>query len=308
MDMRLDFAATLQVVGPSGSGKTMFVCNLLQTPLIFRYKINNIIWLMGAEEGEVGETKEILKKLKSVRFLHGFEPNWLDTVERGDVLVVDDLYQEANKENNFNNLFTKVAHHRQVFVIFITQNLFHQGGHHRTRNLNVQYMVLFRNPRDQTVIDYLARQMFPQNRKFLLDAFDDATKNKPHSYLFLDFTQECPDDYRIRANMLDVYGIIVYKPGNQRSFFRNRESYPIVENMSPWSSERSLTNSTRSSSRRSAASSSRRSGASSSRRSAASARRRSIEPSPSSSSVQRQRRRPLQSQRQLHASPSEELL
>lgn len=212
MDIRLKSGAVLQVVGPSGSGKTHFVCKLLSNPHIFQDNINNIYWLQGTEEGESGDTEKCMKALgKKLKLIHGFKEGWESMAQRNDALVIDDLFHEANKEKNFINIFTKIARHRNVFVVFITQNLFHQGGNHRTRNLNVHYLVLFRNPRDKTVIDYLARQMYPQNRNFLVEAFDDATANKPHAYLFFDFTQQCDDSIRVRTNILDSNKITVYK-------------------------------------------------------------------------------------------------
>ena len=142
--------------------------------------------------------------------IEGFDKNWSKRLQKGDVIIIDDLYQEANKESDFNNLFTKIARHVEVTVIFITQNLFHQGGNHRTRNLNVHYLVIFKNPRDQTVIDYLARQAFPSNRNYLIEAYQDATRD-PHGYLFIDFTQQCPDDMRVRTDIFDEKHVIIYK-------------------------------------------------------------------------------------------------
>ena len=166
---------------------------------------------MGTNEGESGDTQKQLKTLKNVKILKGFVKGWQNKPQKGDVVVIDDLFSESTKEQDFNNMFTKVARHRQVTVIFITQNLFHQGGQHRTRNLNVHYLVIFKNPRDNTVIDFLARQAFPSNRSFLIDSFKDATLDKPHGYLFLDFTQSCPDMLRVRADIFNPNGIIVYK-------------------------------------------------------------------------------------------------
>lgn len=211
MDIRLYTNRVLQVVGPSGSGKTLFVCKLLNTPDMFHNRINKIYWLLGTEEGEHGQTRAIMKKLNNVKFIQGFSNNWQSLAKSGDALVIDDLFHEANKEKNFINLFTKIARHRHVFVIFITQNLFHQGGNHRTRNLNVHYLVIFKNPRDRTVIDYLARQVYPQNRKYLMDVFEDVTKDSPHSYLFFDFTQNCPDEIRVRSDIF--HSVTVYKQG-----------------------------------------------------------------------------------------------
>jgi len=211
MDIRLLTDRVLQIVGPSGSGKTLFVCRLLSTAEIFKDKIKNTYWMQGTEEGEHGQTSAIMKSLKNIKFIKGFPKDWESLPKSGDCIVIDDLFHEANKEKNFINLFTKIARHRHVFVIFITQNLFHQGGHHRTRNLNVHYLVIFKNPRDQTVIDYLVRQVYPQNRKFLMDAFEDATSDKPHSYLFFDFTQDCPDEIRVRSDIFNSRGVTVYK-------------------------------------------------------------------------------------------------
>ena len=44
-----------------------------------------------------------------------------------------------------------------------------------------------------------------------MDVFHDATDNKPHGYLFLDFTQECPDGQRVRTDILNRYGPTIYK-------------------------------------------------------------------------------------------------
>ena len=207
--MELQNNAVYQIIGPSGSGKTHFVCKLLQSNKFFKSKFNKIYWHQGAGD-ESGLTQKEFCKLKNIKVIEGFDKNWSKRLQKGDVIIIDDLYQEANKESDFNNLFTKIARHVEVTVIFITQNLFHQGGNHRTRNLNVHYLVIFKNPRDQTVIDYLARQAFPSNRNYLIEAYQDATKD-PHGYLFIDFTQQCPDDMRVRTDIFDEKHVIIYK-------------------------------------------------------------------------------------------------
>lgn len=216
MNLQLKHNANMQVVGPTGCGKTYFVCKLLERRKdIFDRPLGKIHWLYGAQDGENGETSECMKKLHNINFVHGIptEENWIAKhVKPQEVIVIDDLFLEtAKRPEAITNLVTRVARHRGVFVIFITQNLFHQGGMHRTRNLNMQYVVLFKNPRDCTAIDYLSRQIYPTNRTFLVDVFEDVTKNKPHSYLFLDFTQNTPDDLRVRSNIFAPNGWIVYK-------------------------------------------------------------------------------------------------
>ena len=211
MDLRIKNESVIQVVGPSGSGKTLFVTQLLSPNTnYFIHKIKKIYWLRGIEK-EAGMTDQQLKKLKNVIFLNGFEEGWIERPQHHDVIVVDDLFAEAVKQKDFNNLFTKIARHRGVTVVFITQNMFHQGGQHRTRNLNVHYLVIFKNPRDNTLIHYVARQAYPNNSKFLISAFEDATNSTPHGYLFIDFTQDCYENLRVRAKIFDPNGIIVYK-------------------------------------------------------------------------------------------------
>lgn len=210
---RLKNGSVIQIVGPSGSGKTYFACNLLSRQAMFKFPIRNIYWHSGVKEGELGPTLNKLKKLKRVKHVFGLPKGWTEKPKKFDAIVIDDLFEEANQDSvTFNQLFTKIARHRQVTVLFLTQNLFHQGGKHRTRNLNTQYLVLFKNPRDKTVIDFLARQAYPNNRKFLMDSFEDATDEMPHGYLFMDFTQECPNKYRIRTDIFnDRQGPQFYK-------------------------------------------------------------------------------------------------
>ena len=78
--------------------------------------------------------------------------------------------QESANDTSITNLFTIVAHHRNCFI---TQNMYHQSLQNKTRNLNVHYLVFFKNVRDTTVIQTLARQM---NNKMLIEVFKDITK------------------------------------------------------------------------------------------------------------------------------------
>lgn len=209
MDCRLSNHAVYMIVGPSGAGKTVFTINLLSSNM-FKNPIGNIFWHMGVKPNKT-ETDPIRSGLRNVKIVEGFTKNWMNNPKTGDVIVIDDLFSEANRQPDFNNLFTKIARHRGVTVIFLTQNLFHQGGQHRTRNLNTHYLVIFKNPRDQTIIDHISRQAFPNSKNFLASAFRDATTDKPHGYLFLDFTQNCPDEIRVRTDIFNPAGIIVYK-------------------------------------------------------------------------------------------------
>ena len=213
MELGLENGSIIQIVGPSGSGKTYFTCDLLRNKKSFQRPLKNIYWHSGISDGEAGATLCAQQKLKGLKVVHGLPKGWIDKPKCNDAIVIDDLFEEVNKDASAcNQLFTKIARHRGVTVLFLTQNLFHAGGKHRTRNINTHYLVLFKNPRDQTVIDYVARQAFPQNRSFLLNAFNDMTNNRSHAYVFLHFTQNCPDKLRVQTDIFNTKDdALIYK-------------------------------------------------------------------------------------------------
>jgi hypothetical protein len=71
-------------------------------------------------------------------------------------MVIDDLQNELGDNVELANLFTKGSHHRRISVIFLQQALFNKSKYSRLCSLNCHYMVVFKSPRDQTVISTLA--------------------------------------------------------------------------------------------------------------------------------------------------------
>ena len=67
-------------------------------------------------------------------------------------------------------------------------------------NINTQYIVLFKNPRDALQVATLGRQMYPGYSNFLVEAFKDATE-RPHGYLLIDLHPETLEKFRIRTNI-----------------------------------------------------------------------------------------------------------
>ena len=124
-------------------------------------------------------------------------------------IVLDDLLHESETSSSVTSMFTRIAHHKPCFIIFITQNLYPCGKEARTRSLNVHYFVLMKNPRDKAQINVLAHQMLPRHSKAFVEMYEDATQ-APHSYLFVDLTQECPEEHRFRAKLFEP-PMILYK-------------------------------------------------------------------------------------------------
>jgi hypothetical protein len=153
-----------------------------------------VVWCHGQnQEGlNLPGFVEIVEGLGALETIDGSEPT---------LLILDDLMQEACEDRRVSDLFTKGSHHKDLSVIMLVQNMFHQGKFMRTISLNAHYMVLFKNPRDAGQIRHLAAQLFPGNVRFLVDAYKKAT-SRPFGYLLLDFRQDTSDNLRVISDIL----------------------------------------------------------------------------------------------------------
>ena len=59
-------------------------------------------------------------------------------------------------------------------------------------------------------IRILASQMYPTNSAFLIKSYESATE-EPYTHFFMDLSNDCPENIRIRSNIFDKQ-IIVYQP------------------------------------------------------------------------------------------------
>ena len=82
------------------------------------------------------------------------------------LLVLDDMMDSL--ESGVADLFTKGSHHKNISIIAVTQNVFYQSRFQR----NTHYMVLFKNPRDASQIQYLARQVYLKDPEYLVQVYE----------------------------------------------------------------------------------------------------------------------------------------
>ena len=203
MDFRLFSDRTMCVAGPSQSGKTTFLKKLLfHRDALFKTPFHRVLWCYGTYQHELHND---LRKRGCI--LHSGIPS-VNDLKPHDLIILDDLLNESDSSKDLTTMFTQTAHHMPCFVIFVTQNLFPKGKDARTRSLNTHYYVIFKNPRDKSQIEVLARQMSPTKAKALINVFEDATQ-KPYGYLFIDFTQECDERYRFRTNIF--HRMVIYQ-------------------------------------------------------------------------------------------------
>ena len=191
-DLRLFNSSSLIVSGPTQSGKTTFILNMLEhANEMFQNPISKIYW--------ISNTLPAIRK-PNFHYMVGL-PDEFDFVQSNAVLVIDDLMSESLNNAAITNLFTRVAHHQNVFVIFVTQNYFSQCKQGTTRRRNVHYLALFKNPADMSEIRNVGSKMYPGDPKFLPSVYNDATKF-PHGYLFIDYRQETANELRVRTKTL----------------------------------------------------------------------------------------------------------
>ena len=146
--MKCKHPFTCIFAGPTGSGKTSFVIKLFQNlkSLCSESRfVGGIIWCY-IEETAV--PKEQLGKLQlNITYQEGLPETYGNARGEPSLIILDDLLQPLYSKNVC-DLFTKGSHHRNISVLLLTQNIFHQASHCRDISLNAKYLVLLENVRD----------------------------------------------------------------------------------------------------------------------------------------------------------------
>ena len=197
--MELKHPFSMLVAGSRKAGKTEFTKNLLSSMNeIINPPPERIIWCYSKHQPKLFE--ELMSIHSGIEYTHGL-PIGLETMfdrDKNNLIILDDMMDEASKDERVAQLFSR-GRHDNLSVIFLTQNLFHKNQ--RSISLNSDYITVFKNARDQSQFQNLARQFMPSNVKFVMWAYKDATE-KPHSYLFLDLAPTTNDRPRVRANVI----------------------------------------------------------------------------------------------------------
>lgn len=182
--------------------------------------IEHMIWL----NGETNALPRNIYSLAKNVDVSSEIPDSFENVPENSLIIIDDLMTSAYTKG-ICDLFTKGSHHKNISVILITQNVFHQGKYCRDISLNCKYLVLFKNPRDKSQIFPLARQIYPENSKALINVYKEAT-SKPYGYLFLDLTQTVNEILRFQTDIFNKKYITCFCPIN---LLNTCEKYETIE-------------------------------------------------------------------------------
>ena len=189
VDIRFKHPFTCIVSVLSGSGKSSFNLRFVQhldslcTEPDFS---GGIIWCYS--EKYIDPREKLTSLHKNVSFHEGVPQNFGNEQGKPCLIILDDLLNDVFSKDVC-DLFTKGSHHRNISVILMTQNLFHQGCFCRDMSLNAKYSVTLKNVRDKSQFQYLARQVHPEDNDSLYKSYLEATE-RAHDYLILDFAQD----------------------------------------------------------------------------------------------------------------------
>lgn len=209
-DMRFMKGATHLVVGPSACGKTVRTCKMLQlkneliqggeniTNVVFFYSAWQDIYSQLQNRGIV--TKFVKKKPSSDEFVQHVQ-NF--THKGGSIVVIDDFMSDIDRD--MVDIVTVQSRHYNTTTFILFQSLFPPNRLARQISLNVKYIHLHKNPRENAQIGILARQIRPGNSGWIVAAYHKVTE-EPHTSFLIDLTQEREEMLRFRSHYLPDEG------------------------------------------------------------------------------------------------------
>jgi hypothetical protein len=160
--IRFKHPFTSIIGGATGSGKSTFCIRFLQkldklcTEPHFS---GGIIWCYSEQSAVPRQQLDALKK--NVHIRKGVPENFENAQGKPCLFILDDLLNEAYSRVVC-DLFTKGSHHRNLSVILITQNFFHQAPHCRDISLNAKYLVALKDVGIETSSHTSRVKFFPK--------------------------------------------------------------------------------------------------------------------------------------------------
>ncbi|VDI36820.1 Hypothetical predicted protein [Mytilus galloprovincialis] len=193
----------MMLAGPTGSGKTFWMKTLLERArTMITPSPERIVWCYKRWQPLFSELQQTIK---NILFVQGLPENLNDDSfidsRYPSLIILDDLMRDVTNSKDVCELFVEGSHHRNLSVACILQNAFSKGKESRTMSINSQYIVLFKNPRDQVGPAIFARQMYPNNPKKFMNKYKEGTQ-QPYGSLFIDLKQNTPEDDRLKLKYI----------------------------------------------------------------------------------------------------------
>ena len=205
-NLRFPHGSTHLLCGPSGAGKTFRTAQILRNKDILienGEQISNIVFCYASwqpiyqrlkDEGVV--TKWINRMPSNEEFTSLMQPY---SKKGGSICVIDDFMSNIGKD--LDEIIRVTSRHTNTSTFVLFQSLFPPYKLARQISLNVKFLHIHKNPRENAQIQYLARQVMPQASKWIVESYHEATK-MPYSCFLVDLTQQRETHLRFRSNYL----------------------------------------------------------------------------------------------------------
>lgn len=215
-DLRFPNGSTHLIVGPSASGKTFRLCEILKIKdeiIIGGENIKNVVFFYAVWQPVYAElerrnivTKWINKMPSNQEFIDNVQEF---SKSGGSICVIDDFMSDIGPDLDEIVRVTSRHYNTSTFILF--QSLFPPHKLARQISLNTKFLHIHKNPRENSQIQYLSRQIAPKSYKWIVDSYHKITE-KPYTCLLIDLTQQCPNHLRYRSNYLpNEFPMLVWK-------------------------------------------------------------------------------------------------
>jgi hypothetical protein len=151
----------LCLAGPSGCGKTHLIYSMLTSRTMFYPDFDHIVYFYQHHQKLYTSMQEALGA--KITFIQGIDWAFIEQLPKltgvlGEpmryFLVFDDVCQDAANMTEFLNLATS-GRHRNLHVMLVKHNLFHQSKFSRTIEINTTHIILFNSPEIRTKLESL---------------------------------------------------------------------------------------------------------------------------------------------------------
>lgn len=207
-DLKLKLPSGSVVSGATMSGKSTFLEKVVaNSQEMFEPPPKCIIYAYG---GDYHDRVGTFQRLGAVIVAGLPSDEVINRCEKPALLILDDLMGDA-KSSYLTDLYTKKVHHKNLGVMFVTQNLYEKNL--KVARDNSQYLFLLKAPMTRLQIRTIGTQLFPGQLNYFLDAFDKATdEGDESSYLMIDAHPRSKRVLKLRSNIFPQEEHTVFLP------------------------------------------------------------------------------------------------
>ena len=202
-ELLLEYPSRLILTGPSGCSKTVTAIKMAENwPKLFQKPFSRIILIYSIYQPVYEKLRNLCDSFTMLNGLpENFVSEYLTNYKDGMTLLFIDDFDIYMNKGSFCDYWTKFSHHYNISIIYTIQELYLPYKFRRTICLNSTGLMIFKSIRGRVSLKCLGNDLYGEDKQFLLKCYNDACAT-PHSSLFLDMTQTCPDYLRVRGNIM----------------------------------------------------------------------------------------------------------